>query len=88
MVVAYPDPEADGYDEDVGVTLENAAAAQKELKVDWDPWLGADNKPFENKPRVTRSIGEIMEIINAKKIKKDLDGGELEDPREENKEYY
>lgn len=26
-VIEYPDPEADGYDEDVGVTLTNAAAA-------------------------------------------------------------
>ena len=64
-VVEYPNAEVDGLDEDVGVTLKNEAAASLNLGVDWDPWAGAENKPFQNKQRVTRSIGEIMDKIFA-----------------------
>jgi len=60
----YPNPEADGLDEETKITLANEKAASASLNVDWDPWAGASNKPFVNKDRVTNSVSEVMDIIN------------------------
>jgi len=65
-VIQYPDPVADGYDTEIGVSLNNEKAASAELGINWNPWDGASNAPKPKGPARVRSVDEVMAWIEKK----------------------